>query len=266
MDIQTVKLACFSPTGTSRAVIKAVAQGLGLGDAEMIDATQAEARTKPLRASADDLLVVAVPVYAGRVPVVLRDWLRNIQAEQTPAVCIVVYGNREYEDALLELRDILKQQGAVPLAGAAFIGEHSFSSEKTPIAVGRPDEKDLALAREFGRKVAEKVAAVQSIGQEPELSVPGDFPYKKFTPLPALDFIAVSDECVQCGDCAEACPTGAIAPDDGTKTDPEKCIKCCACIKVCPEGARSMKPSPFMDKAKQLNETCAARKEPELYL
>ena len=99
-----------------------------------------------------------------------------------------------------------------------------------------------------------------------ELPLPGNFPYKELPPPSPVDFIAVSEDCVQCGTCAQVCPTEAIEPEDGTKTDPAKCIKCCACIKACPEGARSMKPSPVADKARQLSETCTARKESELYL
>ena len=266
MNIQAVKLAFFSPTGTSKAVVQAVGRGIGHTNTELIDATRPKTRQKPLTASADDLLVVAIPVYGGRVPFVLHDWLRSIQVEQTPTVCIVLYGNREYEDALIELKDIFEERGGVPLAGAAFIGEHSFSSPAIPIAVNRPDQADLSLAEDFGRKVAKKLTALAAADQIPGLTVPGDKPYKDYQPIPPLDLIAVSEECTQCVVCAEACPVEAIPFDDGTQTDKDKCIKCCACIKVCPAEARSLKPSPLVDKAKLLSEKCAARKDPELYL
>ena len=149
MKIQSVKLACFSPTGTSKSIIKAVAQGLGREDAKLVDITEAAQRKKPLNISRDELLVVAVPVYAGRVPVLVSGWLNTLKADQAPAVCVVVYGNREYEDALLELGDIIKKQGGVPLAGAAFIGEHSFSSDDTPIAVGPPGPKRSGTGKGF---------------------------------------------------------------------------------------------------------------------
>ena len=44
-------------------------------------------------------------------------------ASQTPAVLVVVYGNRAYDDALLELSDIATGAGFVPLAAGAFVGE-----------------------------------------------------------------------------------------------------------------------------------------------
>jgi ferredoxin len=266
MDIQAVKLACFSPTGTSKSIIQAVAQGIGHAKTELIDATRPAGREKQIAVSANELLVLAVPVYAGRVPGVLKGWLESIRADNSPVVCIVLYGNREFDDALLELTDIAKKQGGVPVAGAAFIGEHSFSSDEYPIAVARPDQRDLDIAEDFGRKAADKISGIASADQAAGLTVPGESPYKELPSLPPIDFIAVSEACTQCGICADDCPMEAIPVEDGTKTDKDKCIKCCACIKVCPEGARAMAPAPMVEKAKFLSENFAARKEPELFL
>ena len=108
MQIQTLKLAYFSPTGTTRSIVQAVARGINQNSAEQIDVTKPNMRKKQLQTSKNDLLVVAVPVYIGRVPALLGEWLHAIKADKTPAVCIVVYGNRAYDDALLELKDIFK--------------------------------------------------------------------------------------------------------------------------------------------------------------
>ena len=102
-----MKLVCFSPTGTTEAVLRGIARGLDQRTPELIDITKPEARKQHLQTSEDELLVVAVPVYMGRVHALLTDWLQAIQARNTPAVCVVVFGNRAYDDALLELRNIL---------------------------------------------------------------------------------------------------------------------------------------------------------------
>lgn len=143
MQFNSVKVACFSPTGTTKAVAVAIAGGLGSGRMDVIDATRPDTRARPLRVGESDLLVIAVPVYMGRVPDLVGEWLNAIEARNTPTVCTVVYGNRAFEDALLELKDIMIGRGCIPVAGAAFIGEHSFSSAEAPVAAGRPDQNDL---------------------------------------------------------------------------------------------------------------------------
>jgi len=266
MNIRSLKLIYFSPTGTTASIVEAMADGLGYDVVEDVDITMPEARQEPLAASADNLLVVAVPVYGGRVPFLLEPWLRSLQLDKTPVVCAVVFGNRAFEDALIELSDIVTEQGGVVLGGAAFIGEHSFSSEEYPVAVARPDEDDLRGAEGFGRKVRKAVDALSTIDEAVQPAIPGDHPYKERKPRGPVDFINVGDECVMCGLCAEQCPVGAIDEEDFKRTDPEKCIMCCACIKVCPEYARTTKPgSPVEGFAKWLTENCGERKEPAYF-
>lgn len=266
MNVESVKLVCFSPTGTTKAVVQGIARGINPGTTELIDITNPDARKQPLRISEDDLLVIAVPVYMGRVPALIGDWLNAIEARNTPAVCVVVYGNREYDDALLELKDIVASRGCVPVAGAAYIGEHSFSNSEMPVAQGRPDKEDLSHAEILGQKIREKLDAVVSVEQIPAVDVPGDFPYGGATKLWDVDFITVSDLCVQCGICAKVCPVGAVAPQKSSMIDQEKCITCCACIKSCPQQARTIKASPVREAQKRLIKACTEPKKPEYFL
>ncbi len=106
MEIQSLKLAYFSPTGTTRAVVQGISRGINQCSVEIIDITRPDTRKKPLQTSENELLIIAVPVYMGRVPALLTEWLQVIKAQKTPVVCVVVYGNRAYENALLELKDI----------------------------------------------------------------------------------------------------------------------------------------------------------------
>lgn len=266
MQFNSVKVACFSPTGTTKAVAVAIAGGLGSGRLDVIDATRPDTRARPLRVGESDLLVIAVPVYMGRVPDLVGEWLNAIEARNTPTVCTVVYGNRAFEDALLELKDIMIGRGCIPVAGAAFIGEHSFSSAEAPVAAGRPDQNDLALAKAFGQSVRRKLQAFSSPRDVPIVDVPGNHPYNGDTKTRDIDFIEVNDWCDQCGVCIDACPAGAIDQQDPRVIDVAACITCCACIKLCPNAARTMKPGPIMDVAIRLNRLCGTPKAPEYFL
>ena len=266
MNIQSVKLVCFSPTETTKTVLQGIARGLDYGCVELVDVTRPEARRQPLRTSEDELLVIGVPVYMGRVPAVLTGWLQAIEARNTPAVCVVVYGNRVYDDALLELKDHLVRGGCRPIAGAAYIGEHSFSSPETPTAEGRPDASDLHHAEAFGRRIREKLLSAPSVDRIPDVAVPGCHPYRGDSTLWTVDFIAVGDECTRCGLCAEGCPVGAIDPEDSARIDTERCITCCACIRHCPEQARTMKTGLVRDASLRLSTLYKERKEPEFFL
>jgi ferredoxin len=266
MKIQSIKLVCFSPTGTTKTVIRAIGRGINQSKIELIDITRPEPRKQRLHTSENELLVVGVPVYMGRVPALLMEWLHGIEAYKTPAVCVVVYGNRVYDDALLELKDILKERGCIPIAGAAYIGEHSFSSSETPTAEGRPDTGDLNLAELFGRKINEKLQSVSSVDHISDIKIPGNYPYGGITKLWSVDFIEINNTCIQCGICAEGCPVGAIDPENSNLIDKEKCITCCACIKNCPQNARTMKPGLVKDAAIRLNKLYKERKEPVFFL
>jgi ferredoxin len=257
----------FSPTGTTQKAVIALARGIGL-PFEPIDLTLPRSRQAFSRSFGEDELVVAgLPVYGGRLPGNLENFFSGLKGNITPAIALVMYGNREYNDALIELRMRLDERGFLVKAGAALIGEHTFSNR---IAAGRPDVGDLAVAADFGRKIA----ASLSVNSSGILKLKGNFPYlwKGYDPSVHIDFpphpsLATTNECTQCRICAENCPWGAIDPDDCRKREMTKCMICYRCLKNCPSHAIQVTGEKFLAYLPQFEmKLNSQRREPELYL
>jgi ferredoxin len=266
MEIETVKLVYFSPTRTTQRTLVAIAEGIGAERVEHCDLTLPHAASRDITGLDRELIIVGTPVYGGRVPLIAVRRLERLKGKGAPAVVVVVYGNRAYEDALQELKDLVTEAGCVPVAAGAYIGEHSLASATTPIACGRPDAQDLARAQAFGKAIREKVGSISGFADMPPLCVPGTTPYAERGEAPRVSPVTLKERCVSCGTCAALCPTGAIAIDDVAASDPGLCIRCCACVKGCPEGARVIEAPLLKERAERLSKSCRDRKGPEEYL
>lgn len=270
MNIEKLRLLYFSPTQTTKKVLNAIAAGLKPESVIHIDLTLPDSifsKEPGKKISIDDgLTIIGAPVYAGRVPPEAAGRIRQFKADGTPTVLVVLYGNREFEDALRELKDLAVEAGFRPIAGGAFIGEHSFADSKFPIARRRPDHKDIEKCSEFGALIREKVQIVDSIDSIPIPDFPGNFPYRDPTLLKDICPETLEDLCTRCETCVSVCPTAAIALEDKVLTESGNCIVCCACVKNCPTGARVMKDPKILGIAEWLWKNYSKRKEPEMFL
>ena len=265
MDIlNDITVICFSPTHTSRTIAEAVAAGMNAARIRTVDLTL-DRSDSPITVGAGETVVLGAPVYAGRVAPEAVRRLRRIQVAagaSVPAVVTVTYGNRDYEDALVELYDLAVSIGLCPFAAGAFIGEHSYSTPEMPVAEGRPDTLDLADARIFGGECARKL---DSSGAFAPFHIKGNQPYKEVKHSGNQTVPETADGCSLCGECVRVCPTGAVSIDLNARkvlTDPALCIRCCACVRACPAGLRTYT-TPF---TAFLHEHCSARRDPETFL
>ena len=271
----TVRGMYFSGTGTTKKVVSAVAEEIarraGFAKAEDIDFTPLRARDEIYTFGPEDLVVFGVPVIAGRVPNVLLPFLQTLEGGGAMAVPVVLYGNRNFDDALVELRNILEERGFHTVAAAAFIGEHSFSRK---LAAGRPDAKDMEIAAEFAGKVADKVGGSVKTPAFGPVAVDGEDPPRPYyqprdrkgTPINILKVKPRLDEakCTGCGICVAACPMGSIHEEAPGVVD-GICIKCCGCEKKCPEGALYFDDPGYIYHREELELGYPDRKEPKLF-
>ena len=251
MNIAKWIIAHFSPTGGTKKIADAISAGFHTPVVEM-DLTKADST---VTLGENDGLMAVLPVYAGRVPQIALERLAALKGSGQKAVAVVVYGNREYEDALLETKDALEANGFRVIAAAAFIAEHSIVRS---IAAGRPDAEDEALCRQFAAEVMAKADDAASV------QVPGNTPYKELKP--SAFHPAASESCVKCGVCAQQCPVGAIPVDDPSQTNHDLCINCMRCVQVCPVNSRAL-PDAFLTMITQmLHQNATGYKEPALFL
>jgi ferredoxin/flavodoxin len=262
----------FSPTGTTRKVVTRLASQtasrLSASKIREIDFTPKKAREVSFAFGSDDLLIVGVPVYAGRVPNVLKEFVGSIQGNGAKAAAVVLFGNRSFDDGLMELRTLLTSGGFHVIAAGAFVGEHAFSDI---LAKGRPDQNDLALVDRFAMEISDKILAGD---ESTDFWVKGQMPLGNYyTPLnmegEAVNILKVKPkttaDCTDCKHCVEICPMESIQREDPTQVT-GICIKCGACIKGCPVKAKYYDDLGFLGHKLQIETTFKDPKNPEWYL
>lgn len=274
MELKKIWAVYFSGTGTTRRTVERIASGLAEKLAlpvDKVDFSRPQVRQQELRFDAADLVVFGTPVYAGRVPNVLLPFLQEkIVGGGALAVPVVLFGNRAYDDALMELRNILAADGLHPVAAAAFVGEHSFSRT---LGQGRPNENDEALMDEFAAKTADLVRRLPAAPEKP-VAVRGQEPLRPYytprdragNPINILKVKPKTDmtRCGGCGLCAEICPMGSIDPTDVSAVR-GICIKCCACVKGCPTGAKYFDDAGYLYHQHELEAQYARPAENEVF-
>ena len=246
----------FSPTGGTKKAADCLVGALE-GEATTVDLTDSKRDFTAVSLAKEDVAVISVPSYGGRVPAVAAERLGKVHGNGARAVLVCVYGNRAYEDTLVELEDIAKQAGFQVIAAVAAIAEHSIARQ---FAAGRPDAQDEALLSDFAKQIRQKL----SQGTLSAPMIPGNRPYKKaggagMVPKP-------TKACTNCGACAAACPVQAIDTTDPKKVNDKACISCMRCIAVCPHDARRANPVMLAAVGVALKKVCSERKECELFL
>lgn len=246
----------FSPTGGTKKVADILTAALEEENI-FIDLTDSKQDFGAITLAQEDVAVISVPSYGGRVPAVAVERLTMLNGQGARAVLVCGYGNRAYEDTLVELEDAAKQAGFRVVAAVAAVAEHSIARQ---FAAGRPDAQDTKQLASFAEQIKAKLTAQKNT----EPALPGNRPYKKaggagLVPKPTKD-------CTRCGVCAETCPVQAIDKNNPKKVDDKACISCMRCVSVCPSTARKVNPVLLSAVGLALKKVCSERKDCELFL
>ncbi len=274
MQINRVLAVYYSATGNTGKIVRTIAKNAASAldvPFKQFSYTLPSFRETHYTFLPDDLVFFATPVYAGRVPNKLLPFVESgFTGGGAVAVPITVFGNRNFDNGLIELRNLLEQNGFHTIAAAAFAATHAFSDAITGI---RPDEADWQVIHGFTEAVVKKIRELTSIPDP--IQVPGDNPpLKYYTPLgvdgqPTMFLKAKpqthKDLCKACGICAANCPMAAISKEDPTQV-PGTCIKCQACVRKCPHHAKYFDDPNFLSHVRMLEQNYTTRKEPRVFL
>lgn len=241
----------FSPTDGTEKVAHIIGRRWSENTVK-IDLSDAKTDFSKCVIDKEDHVLIAMPSFGGRAPAVALQRLKKIAGNGAKCTLVCVYGNRAYEDTLVEMEDAAKESGFRVVAAVAAVAEHSIMPQ---YATGRPDASDKKQLEQFAEQIAGKTKSV--------VSIPGNRPYKKAGGAGLVPKAGKS--CTKCGLCAEKCPVQAIDPASFT-ADAKKCISCMRCVKQCPEKARSVNGAMVSIAALVIKKACSVRKENELYM
>jgi flavodoxin/NAD-dependent dihydropyrimidine dehydrogenase PreA subunit len=242
-----ILIVIFSATGNT-AKIAEVIQGelkqLG-ADIEEKDITSYDDRNDSFDLTPYHAVLFGFPIYAGRAPRIVREWLETLDGQGKLCATFFTYGGLTVHPVHFSTREILEHRGFDLVSSAEFLAKHTFNIGGWSAMEDRPNESDFGVAREFAKQTYKRF-----VGEDPgrpdvfekteltqeQLDEGEKLPLLAITQLPSR----MGADCSMCMICEELCPTHAMNAEMGEASEKEKCIACLRCIDNCPEDVLSI--------------------------
>ncbi|MBQ7577606.1 MAG: EFR1 family ferrodoxin [Synergistaceae bacterium] len=269
----TLHLVYFSPSGSTEKIVKEIASEFKNLPVETHNLLTPASRQKKYKFTPNDIVIFG-SITAGKLFTLSDEIFNCLEADNTPFIGVISYGNGYYGIALTEMLERAEKSGFKVSAMGAFISRHSMNES---IAEGRPDSHDKEIMHEFGRKAYEKILSGDiTLHNQPKTNWSSwelgnqviayrethrDEPYSLPKECKAKE---ISNACIKCGRCVRNCPVDAINID-AKIFDLDKCIGCWGCINRCPMHAIKSTSQQIADIMTSFGQAAQKRLEPEIF-
>jgi Pyruvate/2-oxoacid:ferredoxin oxidoreductase delta subunit/flavodoxin len=229
----TLKLVYFSPTDTTKNLLYKIAEEMNLSISEEFNLTNYEYNNFKYTFEEKDIILLGFPVYAGSIPETAKNRFVGLMGCKAKIAIAITYGDMHYDNSLIEIYEIVKNNGFTIIGMGAFVTRHNIVKS---IGSNRPNGQDTEDIKYFSKALIKKAI---NFYKKDEINIAKPFrDYKKIQvnkPKPKGN-----KKCSKCGVCTKLCPENAIDKTNPKKTDKKKCICCMRCIKYCPNKARDL--------------------------
>ena len=225
----------FSGTGNSRYAAKKIAQITG---DELVSIGQKIKSGDFGEIRSEKPLVFVGPVYAGRLPRVMEDYIRKVKFSGTQRAYFVVTCAQMPWDTVQYVEKLCAEKGF------ASLGFNSVVMPQGYIAGGgtQPKEVNDRILEEAEPKInsiAETIRKKQMLPKEQ----PGKAMMSRvlnpimYSMMISAKGFRATEKCTGCGKCAQRCPLNNIRLTNGKPVWGNQCTHCMACIAGCPQEA-----------------------------
>jgi len=228
----------FSATGITELISKHIAMILEWEghEVKLFNIITPKSRKPDIDFLKFDACFFGFPVFGGRPPTVVDDWMRTLNGKGIKCSMFFTYGARDLEWAHQVTYYLLTQAKFHVVLSAEFIGKHSFSvAEGWSLAENRPNQSDFDMASKFAlesltRFQEDTVFSIDltCFSYHPKVIKESSGVWAHFYPSRG------GRECCICYSCENECPVSAFDAETG-EVNRNSCLACMHCVTICPD-------------------------------